>query len=98
MPSVQTSVKHLFAQMEKTCLVMIDRSMWFAQSYDALAFADFAALVTRHPQLRGREEQFRTPVVCAFSYAQRVFLCSAMEACLLLQHAFIALSRLRRDD
>jgi hypothetical protein len=84
--SARISVKDMFAKMDETCLVVIDRSMWFAKAYDALAVGDFAALVARHSQLRGHEQQFCTPVVYAFSYAQRVFLCSAMELCLLLQH------------
>lgn len=40
MPTVKTSVKEAFAETDKTCLVMIDRSMWFAKSYEALAVAD----------------------------------------------------------
>src|SRR5207249_4467323 len=35
---------------------------------------------------RGREQEFLKPVTYAFSYAQRVFLCSAMELCLLHHH------------
>jgi len=86
MPQVCTSVRDIYAAMDKTCLVMIDRSMWFAKSFEALSDAGFRALVDRHPNLRGSQGDFREPVVCAFSYAQRVFLCSAMEVCLLHHH------------
>lgn len=72
--------------MDQTCLVMIDRSMWFAKSFEALNVANFGSLVERHSYLRGREHEFREPLTYAFSYAQRVFLCSAMELCLLHHH------------
>jgi hypothetical protein len=84
---VRTSLEKLYAAMDQTCLVMIDRSMWFAKSFEALSDADFRSLTERHPKLRRNEQNFREPVVYAFSYAQRVFLCSAMEMCLLYHHA-----------
>lgn len=83
---VRISLENLYGSMNQTCLVMIDRSMWFAKAFEALGVADFSALVDRHPQLRGSQREFREPVVYAFSYAQRVFLCSAMELCLLHHH------------
>jgi hypothetical protein len=77
----------LYDHIDQTCLVMIDRSMWFAKSYEALSLDEFAPLVHKHPRLTGKQREFREPVILAFSYAQRVFLCSAVELCLLHQHA-----------
>jgi len=65
---------------------MIDRSMWFAKSFEALKIDNFRCLVEQSSYLRGREDEFREPLTYAFSYAQRVFLCSAMELCLLHHH------------
>lgn len=80
------TIDALYDHIDQTCLVMIDRSMWFAKSYEALAVDDFSPLVRRHPRLAGKHRDFREPVICAFTYAQRVFLCSAMELCLLNQY------------
>jgi hypothetical protein len=83
---IKTSLENLYAAMDQTCLVMIDRSMWFAKSYEALKVENFRSLIEVNSHLRGREHEFREPVTYAFSYAQRVFLCSAMELCLLHHH------------
>src|SRR5436190_2130265 len=83
---VHTNLKTLYASMDQTCLVMIDRSMWFAKSFEALSVQNFEPLIAKNPNLRGREQEFLEPVTYAFSYAQRVFLCSAMELCLLHHH------------
>jgi hypothetical protein len=81
------SLETAFAAMDQTCLVMIDRSMWFAQTYNALKDDEFEILTQRYPVLRDAEQDFRTPLRYAHSYAQRAFLCSAMEACLVYHHA-----------
>lgn len=81
------SINATYDHIDHICLVMIDRSMWFAKSYDALADDNFAPLVQKYPWLPQKQNDFRKPVVFAFSYAQRVFLCSAMELCLLHQYA-----------
>jgi hypothetical protein len=80
------SLKKFYDSMDQTCLVMIDRSMWFAKSFEALQATNFSLLVEQYSDLRGREDEFHEPVTYAFSYAQRVFLCSAMELCLLHHH------------
>lgn len=85
-PPDRAFVEDLYDHINKTCLVMVDRSMWFAKSYEALADNNFACLVRKHPQLAGKDDSFCVPVVYACSYAQRVFLCSAMELCLMHQH------------
>ncbi len=81
------SLETAFAATDQTCLVMIDRSMWFAQTYNAFKDDDFQILTQRYPVLRNAEQDFRTSLRYAHSYAQRAFLCSAMEACLVYQHA-----------
>lgn len=83
---VRTDLKTLYASMDETCLVMIDRSMWFAKFFEALNARNFEPLIAENPSLLGRKEDFLEPVTYAFSYAQRVFLCSAMELCLLHHH------------
>ncbi|MGB8991272.1 MAG: hypothetical protein WCD80_04380 [Desulfobaccales bacterium] len=71
--------------MNKTLLVMLDRSMWFSPSYEALISDNMKSLVLRHPHLNGQQNKIREPLTFAFSYAQRVFLCTAIEQ-QLLQH------------
>jgi hypothetical protein len=87
MPTTKMSLETAFREMDETCIVMIDRSNLFAKSFGALSDRNFRGLVDRYPELRGVESQFREPVTYAFSYAQRVFLCSAIEACLVYHHA-----------
>jgi hypothetical protein len=87
MPPTKISLKTAFSEMDNTSIVMIDRSNLFAKSFRALSEGNFRALVDRFPELRGAEAQFRDPVVYAFSYAQRVFLCSAIEMSLVYHHA-----------
>lgn len=67
------SLKKLYEAMDHTCLVMIDRSMWFAKSFEALQATNFSLLMEQHSYLRGREDEFHEPVTYAFSYAQRVY-------------------------
>ncbi|MEK6408929.1 MAG: hypothetical protein AABN34_18555 [Acidobacteriota bacterium] len=81
------AISGVYDHINKTCLVIIDRSMWFAKSYEALADNNFQLLVRKHQRLAGQEDNFREPVIFAFNYAQRVFLCSAMELCLMHQHS-----------
>ena len=87
MPTKQMSLETAFSAMDDTSIVMIDRSNLFAKSFRALSDGNFRALVDRYPELRGAEAQFHEPVVYAFSYAQRVFLCTAMEMSLVYHHA-----------
>lgn len=69
------------------CLIMVERSMWFAKSYEALAENDLECLIRKNQNLADKTVEVRLPLVFAFSYAQRVFLCSAMELCLMHQHS-----------
>ncbi len=87
MTYAKTSVETLFAALDKTCDVLIDRSNLMSKSFAALSDHNFGPLVDRYPDLRGKEQVFREPVVYGFCYAQRVFLCSAIEACLVYCHA-----------
>jgi hypothetical protein len=87
MPYHKTSLKTMFGAMDQTCLVMIDRSMWFGQTFQALNDDEFQILLRRYPDLRNGDKGFREPLRYAFSYAQRVFLCSAIETCLVYHYA-----------
>lgn len=87
MPTRKMSLETAFRAMDETCIVMIDRSNLLAKSFGALSDHNFRALVDRYPELRGVEAESRQPVVYAFSYAQRVFLCSAIEMSLVYHHA-----------
>jgi|GEM_PF-2641829 len=71
MSYARKSLTTLFAAMDQTCLVMIDRSMWFGKSFEALRDNNFQPLVQRHPYLRGSEKDFQQPLTYAFIYAQR---------------------------
>src|ERR1700690_3913651 len=71
--------------MKKTFLVMLDRSMWFSPSYESLIADDMKALVLHHPKLQNQQKRIKEPLTFAFSYAQKVFLCTAIEE-QLLQH------------
>jgi hypothetical protein len=83
---IHGSLKKFYEAVDHACLVMIDRSMWFAKSFEALQATNFSLLMEQYSYLRGREDEFHEPVTYAFSYAQRVFLCSAMDLCLLHHH------------
>lgn len=87
MSTTKMSLETAFRTMDETCFVMIDRSNLFAKCFAAISDHDFRALVDRYAELRGVQAEFRPPVVYAFSYAQRVFLCSAMEMSLVYHHA-----------
>jgi hypothetical protein len=78
-----TEVSTVYDHMDKTFLVMLDRSMWFHPSYESLIANKMSALITYEPKLKGQEESFREPLTFAFGYAQKVFLCTAIEICLL---------------
>lgn len=80
------AISDAYDAFNKTCRVMIDRSDCFAKSYEALADNNFLCLVRKHQELAGQEDKIRVPVIFAFNYAQRVFLSSAMELCLMFQH------------
>lgn len=69
--------------MNKTLLVMLDRSMWFSPSYEVLIADDMNALIRQHPNLRNQQTKIIEPLTFAFSYAQKVFLCTAIEEQLL---------------
>ncbi len=78
-----TEVSAVYDHMDKTFLVMLDRSMWFHPSYESLIADNMQALTNYEPKLKGQEEAFREPLTFAFGYAQKVFLCTAVEICLL---------------
>jgi len=86
-PNMSAWINELYDHMNQTCLVLIDRSMWFERLHDAVRADGFASVVRRNRRLAGKQSEFAEPVRFAFSYAQRVFLCSAMEWCLM--HQFI---------
>jgi len=79
----RTEVSLLYDHMDKTFLVMLDRSMWFYPSYEALIANNSEALVSHEPKLKGQEKSFLPPLTFAFGYAQTIFLCTAIEICLL---------------
>lgn len=75
------AITDVYDGFNRTCVVMIDRSDWFGNSWEALADSNFQCLLRKHPELAGQEDRFATPFTFAFNYAQRVFLFSAIELC-----------------
>ncbi|MFI5251042.1 MAG: hypothetical protein ACHQQQ_01310 [Bacteroidota bacterium] len=80
---VLTEVPVVYDHMDRTFLVMLDRSMFFQPSFEALKANKMSALTTQEPKLKGQEESLLEPLTFAFGYAQKVFLCTAVEVCLL---------------
>jgi len=78
-------ISKVYEHMNKTLQVMLDRSMWFSPSFEALIADDMKALVLHHPNLKNQQNKIKEPLTFAFSYAQKVFLCTAIEE-QLLQH------------
>jgi hypothetical protein len=87
MPTTKMTLETAFEAMDRTSTVMIDRSNLFSKSFEALSNRNFHPVVDRFPELCGSESEFRTPLIYGFSYAQRVFLCSAIEMSLVYHHA-----------
>jgi len=75
----------VYNHMDKVFLVMLDRSMWFSPAFEAITADDMKALLARNPRLRDTQASAKDSLTFTFSYAQKVFLCTAIEE-QLLQH------------
>ncbi len=78
-------IQEVYASMNKTLHIMIDRSMWFHPSYESLASNNFETLTNHERRLLGKEAIFCKPLTISFGYAQIIFLCTAVEI-FFLQH------------
>lgn len=75
----------IYDHMDKIFLIMLDRSMCFSPAYEAIISNNMLQLTTQNPSLIGKEKELEQPLTIAFGYAQIIFLCMAIELCL-LQH------------
>lgn len=87
----QLQVHVSYQHMRDVTLVMLDRAIWFAKVFEALASDDPEVIRTHFPDLNGPPASANESLSYALAYAQKVFLCTAVEESL-LQHYINAMA------